>query len=405
METLAFQNLTAIDWGILLFFNLPAPSLFVTFTRFLSPAPPCDFDLCQPPGSGSLAVAPHRATQTKPKGIVWSAGHNYCTIKLPKSASTLPNHFENNMSAILSKIFKVQVTEGAEYVPRAARRVIFNSDLLKAAKLCTGDIIAICSADSGKVGFSRLILSRFWLAFWQKYVVGVAWPSLDLPQDSEFSSFTYTTFKFLTHFVLSFAWYLTSSLGFHFFRPYRWPHGWSACSHRTSFWPRGHEVASWTSFTQGCSRSRFHKTTRNSRRWKWLTAHASFIIERQNRSAGWLAQPSRSRTSWYVLPCMIKSFSAFNLFIFLKWKSIWSISPTTRLLSSIMRDNFDVSPFYSLLRVTSPRLVQMKSPMNSLANSISYPWNWPHRYGRYPGILRWRYTQTISPKIVTLPIR
>ncbi|KAH9480068.1 ATPase family gene 2 protein [Psilocybe cubensis] len=74
------------------------------------------------------------------------------------------------MSTLLSKTFNVEVTEGIEYVPRAARRVIFNSDFLKAAKLCTGDIIAICKADDHG--------SR------KKFALGVVWPSLDLSQDS-----------------------------------------------------------------------------------------------------------------------------------------------------------------------------------------------------------------------------
>ncbi|KAF4621779.1 hypothetical protein D9613_012097 [Agrocybe pediades] len=72
------------------------------------------------------------------------------------------------MSAILSKTFKVQVTQFSEHIPRASRRVILNSDLLKSARLCTGDIIAIYSADATS----------------KKYAVGVVWPSLELAQDT-----------------------------------------------------------------------------------------------------------------------------------------------------------------------------------------------------------------------------
>ncbi|KAJ3515828.1 hypothetical protein NLJ89_g1506 [Agrocybe chaxingu] len=72
------------------------------------------------------------------------------------------------MTAIMSKTFTVKVNEGSENQPRAVRRVIFNSEFLKYAKLCTGDIVALSSGDSS--------------ASKKDFAVGVVWPSLDLPQ-------------------------------------------------------------------------------------------------------------------------------------------------------------------------------------------------------------------------------
>ncbi|KAJ7134465.1 AAA-domain-containing protein [Mycena epipterygia] len=46
---------------------------------------------------------------------------------------------------------------------RAARRVVFNAETLKAAKLSTGDVVAISARDS------------------KDFAVGIAWPSLELP--------------------------------------------------------------------------------------------------------------------------------------------------------------------------------------------------------------------------------
>jgi len=54
----------------------------------------------------------------------------------------------------MSRTFTVQLNDNSEHIPRAARRVIFNSDFLKAAKLCTGDVVALSSAENSekKVG-------------------------------------------------------------------------------------------------------------------------------------------------------------------------------------------------------------------------------------------------------------
>jgi AAA family ATPase len=51
----------------------------------------------------------------------------------------------------MSRTFAVQLNEDSEHIPRAARRVIFNSDFLKAAKLCTGDIVALSSDDNSGI--------------------------------------------------------------------------------------------------------------------------------------------------------------------------------------------------------------------------------------------------------------
>lgn len=52
------------------------------------------------------------------------------------------------MAALLSKTFKIEVFEGAETTARAARRIVLNSEFLKASKLCTGDVVALCNAET-----------------------------------------------------------------------------------------------------------------------------------------------------------------------------------------------------------------------------------------------------------------
>ncbi|KJA16309.1 hypothetical protein HYPSUDRAFT_47520 [Hypholoma sublateritium FD-334 SS-4] len=68
----------------------------------------------------------------------------------------------------MSKTFKIALHDGAENIPRSARRLVLNADFLKAARLCTGDIVAISSAEQGPI---------------KAFAVGAAWPSLDLAQD------------------------------------------------------------------------------------------------------------------------------------------------------------------------------------------------------------------------------
>ena len=47
------------------------------------------------------------------------------------------------MSSISSRWFKIESDGALEYAPRAARRLIFNAEVLKSTKLCAGDIVAI----------------------------------------------------------------------------------------------------------------------------------------------------------------------------------------------------------------------------------------------------------------------
>jgi AAA family ATPase len=54
------------------------------------------------------------------------------------------------MAFVWSKTFVVQVADSSEYTPRASRRLIINADIVKAAKLCAGDIIALWDHDNTK---------------------------------------------------------------------------------------------------------------------------------------------------------------------------------------------------------------------------------------------------------------
>ncbi|KAL4264713.1 AAA family ATPase [Pleurotus pulmonarius] len=74
------------------------------------------------------------------------------------------------MASALTKSFTVSLHEGLETVHRAARRVICNTEFLKAAKLSAGDVIAIA-------GGSDLTPEKV-------FAVGVVWPSMDLSQDT-----------------------------------------------------------------------------------------------------------------------------------------------------------------------------------------------------------------------------
>ena len=51
------------------------------------------------------------------------------------------------MATLQSNTFTVELNEGSENISRAARRLIFNSDFLKAAKICTGDIVILSNGD------------------------------------------------------------------------------------------------------------------------------------------------------------------------------------------------------------------------------------------------------------------
>ncbi|KAL0960482.1 hypothetical protein HGRIS_005523 [Hohenbuehelia grisea] len=73
------------------------------------------------------------------------------------------------MASISSRSFAVGLSDEFES-PRAARRIICNAEVLKACKLCAGDVVAIASGD--KTSTKKL------------FAVGVVWPSLDNSQDS-----------------------------------------------------------------------------------------------------------------------------------------------------------------------------------------------------------------------------
>ncbi|KAF8073388.1 P-loop containing nucleoside triphosphate hydrolase protein [Lyophyllum atratum] len=74
------------------------------------------------------------------------------------------------MASISSRRFTVESDDSSEHVPRAARRVIFNADMLKSAKLCTGDIIALSHGDNTS--------SR------KDFAVGIVWPSHEISLES-----------------------------------------------------------------------------------------------------------------------------------------------------------------------------------------------------------------------------
>ncbi|KAL0574316.1 AAA+-type ATPase [Marasmius crinis-equi] len=72
------------------------------------------------------------------------------------------------MSSISSRKFTVALhSEDNEESSRAARRVVFSSEVLKSLKLTTGDVIAVSGTDDFKV-----------------FAVGVAWPSLEQAQNA-----------------------------------------------------------------------------------------------------------------------------------------------------------------------------------------------------------------------------
>lgn len=52
---------------------------------------------------------------------------------------------------------------------RAIRRVVVHASILKASKLCSGDVVALSEADDGNTK--------------KDFAIGTLWPSLDIPQD------------------------------------------------------------------------------------------------------------------------------------------------------------------------------------------------------------------------------
>jgi len=55
------------------------------------------------------------------------------------------------MATIISRLFTVELSICSEHLPRAAGRVIFNSDLLRVFKLSTGDVVVLASGGSSSV--------------------------------------------------------------------------------------------------------------------------------------------------------------------------------------------------------------------------------------------------------------
>ncbi|OSX57094.1 hypothetical protein POSPLADRAFT_1061796 [Postia placenta MAD-698-R-SB12] len=71
------------------------------------------------------------------------------------------------MSTVTSRTFVVHLADHSEATFRAARRVTIHADILKSAKLCAGDVVAVSGATSTAKAFA----------------VGIAWPSHDVSQD------------------------------------------------------------------------------------------------------------------------------------------------------------------------------------------------------------------------------
>ena len=54
------------------------------------------------------------------------------------------------MSSLLSQKFVVRLADSSESIPRASRRLIINTNIVKAAKLCAGDVIALSAYDNAR---------------------------------------------------------------------------------------------------------------------------------------------------------------------------------------------------------------------------------------------------------------
>ncbi|OBZ71344.1 ATPase family gene 2 protein [Grifola frondosa] len=72
------------------------------------------------------------------------------------------------MTSLSSKMFVLGEYNPSEATSRAARRVIINADIIKLAKICAGDVVALSSVDALNKAFA----------------VGIAWPSHELSQDT-----------------------------------------------------------------------------------------------------------------------------------------------------------------------------------------------------------------------------
>ena len=63
------------------------------------------------------------------------------------------------MATLQSSTFTVELNKDSENISRAARRLIFNADLLKAAKLYTGDIVILSNGDMSST--VRFLFTKF----------------------------------------------------------------------------------------------------------------------------------------------------------------------------------------------------------------------------------------------------
>ncbi|KAI0072999.1 AAA family ATPase [Panus rudis PR-1116 ss-1] len=75
--------------------------------------------------------------------------------------------------SISTRVFKAELaSDPSATVSRAARRVIVNADVLKATKICSGDVLALSKANSTKAQLPQV------------FAVGIAWPSQDVSPDT-----------------------------------------------------------------------------------------------------------------------------------------------------------------------------------------------------------------------------
>jgi hypothetical protein len=78
-----------------------------------------------------------------------------CSVAEPRTVASSARG-QSNIDAVTfvtlfamaeASTFTVELNEGSEDTSRAARRLILNSDYLKAARLCTGDIVILSNGD------------------------------------------------------------------------------------------------------------------------------------------------------------------------------------------------------------------------------------------------------------------
>jgi AAA family ATPase len=86
-----------------------------------------------------------------------------------------------------SKSFVISLADQNEAEVRAVRRVVVNAEVLKALKLCSGDIVALMGTeDLTKVTASRINNSTCTKSpALQTFAVGVVWPSLEISAEGE----------------------------------------------------------------------------------------------------------------------------------------------------------------------------------------------------------------------------